>query len=71
VLVELRNAAAAKIYSGSVAIKALDTLEQQWLSAARGRIDEATKGATRPIASTGGLIPIGPRSRPTFRASRG
>ena len=42
-LVELRNAAAAKIYSGSVAIRVLGTQEQQRLSAARDRIEGALK----------------------------
>lgn len=42
-LVELRNAAAAKVYSGSVAIKVLATADQQRLSAARERIDGAVK----------------------------
>jgi DNA repair ATPase RecN len=42
-LVELRNAAAAKVYSGSVAIKVLGTQDQQRLSAARERIDRAMK----------------------------
>jgi hypothetical protein len=41
-LVELRNAAASKIYDGSVAIKALDTSQQQRLSASEVRIDDAT-----------------------------
>ena len=40
-LVDLRNAAAAKVYSGSVAIKALTTVEQQRLSVARGQIEAA------------------------------
>ena len=40
-LVDLRNAAAAKVYSGSVAIKVLGTAEQQRLSAARERIEGA------------------------------
>jgi AAA domain len=42
-LVDLRNAAASKVYDGSVAIKALDTSQQQRLSASEGRIDDATK----------------------------
>ncbi|HWZ64878.1 MAG TPA: AAA family ATPase [Steroidobacteraceae bacterium] len=42
-LVELRNAAAAKIYSGSVAIKVLGTAEQQQLTAAHERIACAAK----------------------------
>lgn len=42
-LVDLRNAAASKVYDGSVAIKTLDTSQQQRLSASAGRIDDATK----------------------------
>ncbi len=42
-LVELRNAAAAKVYSGSVAIKVLGAQEQQRLSAAGERIEGAMK----------------------------
>jgi hypothetical protein len=40
-LVALRNAAAAKVYSGSVAVKVLSTPEQQRSSAARERIERA------------------------------
>jgi DNA repair exonuclease SbcCD ATPase subunit len=40
-LVDLRNAAAGKVYSGSVAIKSLTTYEQQKLSAAREKLDNA------------------------------
>lgn len=42
-LVELRNAAAAKIYSGSVAIKSLTSTEQQHFSAAQERIERTLK----------------------------
>jgi AAA domain len=42
-LVALRNAAAEKVYSGSVAIKTLSTFEQQRSSAARERIERAIK----------------------------
>jgi hypothetical protein len=42
-LVALRNAAADKVYSGSVAIKVLPTQDQQRASAARERIERAMK----------------------------
>jgi AAA domain len=45
-LVSLRNAAAAKVYAGSVAIKTNTVLENQRLAAARERIDRAMSATT-------------------------